>query len=147
MIKIRFEGSFGGSKGPETKFGLSGVISLAAICFPSHRSLFTMMYFIGSFEYRVLFPVKTRSSMATGSELFAFLERGIVQIFGQIVFITVMTLINTNALASRLIKREKALLPVAVGRSKTPLNFICDNESVMHSNFSGRNGFLFQFSV
>ena len=30
---------------PQTEFGLGGVISSAAICFPSHRSLFTVMYF------------------------------------------------------------------------------------------------------
>ena len=54
--------------------------------------------------------------------------------------------INTyqyNLVASRLIKREKALLPVAVRHSKTPLNFVCGNESVTHSaqsKFSRRNG-------
>ena len=31
-----------------------------------------------------------------------------------------MTLINTNVVASRHIKREEVLLPVAVRRSKTP---------------------------
>ena len=59
-----------------------------------------------------------------------------------------MTLINTNVVASRHIKREEVLLPVAVRRSKTPelkLNFIRGNENVTHSaqsEFSGRNGFL-----
>ena len=43
---------------PQTELGLGGVISRAAICFPSHRSLFTVMYFIASFEYRVAFPVR-----------------------------------------------------------------------------------------
>ena len=57
---------------PQTGFGLGGVISSAAICFPSHRPLFTVMYFIASFEYQVSFP----SSMPTGSERFAFLGRG-----------------------------------------------------------------------
>ena len=42
------------------------------------------------------------------------------QIFRQIVSIRVMTLINTNVVASRNIKREEVLLPVAVRRSKTP---------------------------
>ena len=42
------------------------------------------------------------------------------QIFRQIVSIRVMTLINTNVVASRHIKREEVLLPVAVRRSKTP---------------------------
>ena len=57
-----------------------------------------------------------------------------------------MTLINTNVVASRHIKREEVLLPVAVRRSKTPelkLNFIRGNESVTHSaqsEFSGQNG-------
>ena len=34
---------------PQTEFGLGAVISSAAICFPSYRSLFTVMYFIASF--------------------------------------------------------------------------------------------------
>ena len=63
---------------PQTEFGIGGVISSAAIFFPSHRSLFTVMYFIASFEYQVAFPFKTRSSMPTGSERFAFLGRGFV---------------------------------------------------------------------
>ena len=57
---------------PQTEFGLGGVISSVAICFPSHR------YFIASFEYQLSFSVKTRSSMPTGSERFAFLGRGFV---------------------------------------------------------------------
>ena len=60
MIKIHFEGSFS--------------VSADWVCFPSHRSLFTVMYFIASFEYQVSFP----SSMSTGSERFAFLGRGFV---------------------------------------------------------------------
>ena len=67
MIKIHFEGSFTVSL--QTEFGLGGVISSAAICFPSHRSMFTVMYFIASFEYQVSFP----SSMHTGSKRFAFM--------------------------------------------------------------------------
>ena len=66
MIKIHFE------------FGLDGIISSATICFPSHWSLFTVMYFIALFEYQVSFPVKTRSSMPTRSERFAFLGCGFV---------------------------------------------------------------------
>ena len=60
----------------------------------------------------------------------------------------VMTHINTNVVASRHIKREEVLLPVAVRRSKTPelkLNFIRGKENVTRSaqsEFSGRNGFL-----
>ena len=47
---------------PQTEFGLGR----AAICFPSHRSLFTVMYFVASFEYQVAFSVKTMpSSMPT----------------------------------------------------------------------------------
>ena len=42
------------------------------------------------------------------------------QIFRQIVSIRVMTLINTNVVASRHIKREEVLLPVAVHHSKMP---------------------------
>ena len=70
------------------------------------------------------------------------------QIFRQIVSIRVVTLINTNVVASRHIKREEVLLPVAVRRSKTPelkLNFIRGKENVTHSaqsEFSGRNGFF-----
>ena len=58
----------------------------------------------------------------------------------------VMTLI-TNVVASRHIKREEVLLPVAVHRSKMPvlkLNFIRGNENVTHSaqsEFSGRSKF------
>ena len=58
------------------------------------------------------------------------------QIFRQIVSIKVMTLINTNVVVSRHIKREEVLLPVAVRHSKTPelnLNFIRGNENVTHS--------------
>ena len=61
-----------------------------------------------------------------------------------------MTLINTNVVASRLIKRERALLPFAVRRSKTPLNFVCGNESVKHSaqsKFPGETEFFLEFSV
>ena len=70
------------------------------------------------------------------------------QIFRQIVSIRVMTLNNTNVVASRHIKREEVLLPVAVRHSKMPelkLNFICGNENVMHSaqsEFSGQNSFF-----
>ena len=70
------------------------------------------------------------------------------QIFRQIVSIRVMTLINTNVMASRHIKREEVSLPVAVHRSKMPelkLNFIRGNKNVTHSvqsEFSGQNGFF-----
>ena len=49
------------------------------------------------------------------------------QIFRQVISIIVMTLINTNVVASRHVKREEVLLPVAVRHSKMPelnLNFI-----------------------
>ena len=79
------------------------------------------------------------------------------QIFRQIVSIRVMTLINTNVVASRHIKREEVLLPVAVRHSKMPklnLNFIHGNENVTHSvqsELSERNGsfwgdFLFRIA-
>ena len=64
MIKIHFEASFTVSL--QIRFGVGGVISSAAISFPSHRSLFTVMYFIALFEYQASFP----SSMPTGSERF-----------------------------------------------------------------------------
>ena len=111
----------------------------------------TMMYFIGSFEYRVTFLVKIRPPEVDFLHCWAVV---LGQIFRQIVSIRVMTLINTNVVASRHIKREEVLLPVAVHRSKTPepkLNFICGNENITHSaqsEFSGRNGFFWlQFSV
>ena len=47
-----------------------------------------------------------------------------------------MTLINTNVVASRHLKREEVLPPVAVRHSKTPelkLNLIRGNENVTHS--------------
>ena len=58
---------------------------------------------------------------STGSGRFALLSHDFEQIFGQIVSIRIKTLGNKNAVASRLIKREKGLLPVDVRRSKTSL--------------------------
>ena len=55
-----------------------------------------------------------------------------------------MTLVNTNVVASRHIKREEVLLPVAVRHSKTPelnLNFIRGKENVTHSA-QGETAFL-----
>ena len=60
-----------------------------------------------------------------------------------------MPLINTNVVASRLIKREEVLLPVAVRHSKTPelnSNFIRGNENVTHSA-QGETAFWGEFSV
>ena len=56
-----------------------------------------------------------------GSGFFSFLNDGIVLIFSQILSIRVKKLCNTNFILSRHIKRENALLPVDVRRSKTPL--------------------------
>lgn len=50
-------------------------------------------------------------NLKTWDGLFAFLVRGFVQIFGQVIAIRVKTLTNTN-LVSRDIKWEKALYPV-----------------------------------
>ena len=64
------------------------------------------------------------------------------QIFRQIVSLRVMTLIKTNVVASRHIKREE--ISVAVRHSKTPelnLNFIRGNENVTHSAL-GKTGFF-----
>ena len=58
---------------------------------------------------------------STGSRLFASFGSGLVETLGLIVFIREKTLSNTNLLASRHIKREKALLPVDVRHSKTSL--------------------------
>ena len=66
-------------------------------------------------------------------------------IFRQIISIRVMTLINTNVGASRHIKREEVLLPVAVREPELNLNLIRGNENVTHSaqsELSGRNGFF-----
>ena len=57
----------------------------------------------------------------TRSGLFSSLGSGFVQIFGQIVSISVKTRSNTNSVVSRNIKRGKTHLPVNVLRSKTPL--------------------------
>ena len=59
-----------------------------------------MMFFMALFEYHKVYQVKIRSSLATGSGVFVFLGCDFVQIFGQIVSIRVMTLINTNVVAS-----------------------------------------------
>ena len=56
----------------------------------------------------------------------------------------VMTLINSNVVASRHIKREEILVPVAARHSKTPelnFNFIRGNENVRHSA-KGETAFL-----
>ena len=58
---------------------------------------------------------------STGSGLFATLASGWVQNPGQIAFIRENKLSNTNFLASRHIKEEKASLPVDVHRSKSSL--------------------------
>ena len=64
------------------------------------------------------------------------------QIFRQIVPLRVMTLINSNVVRSRHIKREEILVPVAARHSKTPelnINFIRGN--VTHSA-QGETAFL-----
>lgn len=66
--------------------------------------------------------LKRRSS--TGSELLAFMGSGFVQIFGQVVAMTVKTLTcsNTNLVASRHIKREKTSLPFESASLKNALH-------------------------
>ena len=71
------------------------------------------------------------------------------QIFRQVVPIRVMTLFNSNVVASRHIKREEILGPVAARHSKTPelnFNFIRGNENVKHSA-QGETAFWRKFSV
>ena len=105
----------------------------------------TMMYFIGSFEYRVTFLVKIRRFNDLRKWTWAVV---LGQIFRQIVSIRVMTLININVVASRHIKREEVLLPVAVCRSKMPE--LRGNENVTHSAqsaFSGQTAFWGEFSI
>ena len=70
----------------------------------------TMMYFIGSFEYRVTFLVKIRRFNGHRKWTFCII---LGQIFRQIDSLRVMTLINTNVVASRHMKTEEVLLPVA----------------------------------
>ena len=43
---------------PQTEFGLGGVRSSAAICFPSDRSLFTVMYFSLRLNIRCRFRLR-----------------------------------------------------------------------------------------
>ena len=57
---------------------------------------------------------------STGSGLLASLSSGFAQLSGKS-SLRVKTLNNPNLAASRQIKTEKALLPVGVRRSKTPL--------------------------
>ena len=71
------------------------------------------------------------------------------QFFRQIISIRVLTVINTNVVASRHIKREEVLLPVGVRHSITPqlnLNFIRGNENVTHS-VQGETVFWGEISV
>ena len=116
-----------------------------------------MMYFIGSSEYRVTFLVKIRRF--NGHRKWLFLHSWAVvlgQIFRQIVSIRVMTLIDTNVVASRHIRREEVLLAVAVRSSKTlyaatktsriprNLNFLGETASIWGGG--GGGDFLFRIS-
>ena len=53
---------------------------------------------------------------STGSVLFALLRSNFKPMFGQIVFIRIKTLGNTNTVVPRHIKREKSSLPAVVRR-------------------------------
>ena len=57
---------------PQTGFGLGGVISSAGICFPSHRSLFIVVYFIASFEYQLSFWAVVLSKFSDKSSLYTY---------------------------------------------------------------------------
>ena len=88
-------------------------------------------------------------ALSTGSGLFAFLGSGSWANFqADRLYKSNDTYQFKCTEASRHIKREEVLLPVAVRRSKTPelkLNFIRGNENVTHfaqSEFSGRNDFF-----
>ena len=84
------------------------------------------MYFIGSFEYRVTFLVKIRRFNGH-RKWTSWANIQADRLYKR------MTLINTNVVASRYIKREE--VSVAVRHSKTPelnLNFNL-NENVTHS--------------
>ena len=58
---------------------------------------------------------------STGNVLFALLRSDFKPMFGQIVFIRIKTLGNTNTVVPRHIKREKSSLPAVVRRSKASL--------------------------
>ena len=53
---------------------------------------------------------------STGSVLFALLSSDFKPVFGQIVFVRIKTLSNTNTVVPRHIKREKSSLPAVVRR-------------------------------
>ena len=68
-----------------------------------------------------------------GSGLFAFLGRGFAQIFaGQIVSVRVKTLSNTNLVASRYIRREKASVLVDLRRSAAIVFSLLTNSSTFN---------------
>ena len=67
------------------------------------------------------------------SGLFAFLGLGFAQIFaGQIVSVRVKTLSNTNLVASRYIRREKASVLVDLRRSAATVFSLQTNSSTFH---------------
>ena len=73
--------------------------------------------FVGS-NKRYKREMQTRFRATYVSGLFAFLGLGFAQIFaGQIVSVRVKTLSNTNLVASRYIRREKASVLVDLRRS------------------------------
>ena len=87
--------------------------------------------------------------MATESGLFVFLGRGFVQMFEQIVSIRVMTLINRNVVASRLIKIAKRpcsrLLSVAQKLRSTLYVATKKSRIPPNPNFPGETNIVFNF--
>ena len=80
------------------------------------KSEFALLQTLGSLSKDVF---ERRTS--TGSGLFSFLNGGFAQVFSQITSLTVKKQRNSNFISSKHVKRENALLPVDVRRSKTPL--------------------------
>ena len=95
---------------------MSQLISSYGFCLILAKFIELRTHLLGSLSSDVF---ERRTS--TGSGRFALLSHDFEQIFGQIVSIRIKTLGNKNTVASRLIKREKGLLPVDVRRSKTSL--------------------------
>ena len=92
---------------PQTEFGVGGVVTSAAICFPLHRSLFTVMYFTLRLNIRCRF--RLRQGVQCPPEVndpYQYKCGGV-----------------------KAYKKGKGLASGCC----PPLNFVCGNESVTHS--------------
>jgi len=98
-----------------TSVGQFAALPLVKTVFRSVRTTVTIIS-LGSLSKGVF-----EQRMPTGSGLSAFLGSGLAQICRQIVSIRVKTVSKTNFIASRHIKREKALVWIDVRRSDTSM--------------------------